>query len=241
MCGINAIYAFHPSAPTVNLDELTTCREAMHSRGPDAAGMWTSTDLRVGLGHRRLSIIDVSERANQPMLSREGDLAIIFNGEIYNYRQLRDELASAGETFDTTSDTEVVLRMYRRNGAAMLPRLRGMFAFAIWDGRTRTLFLARDPYGIKPLYYANDGRTFRVASQVKALLAEHLTAHYQAWPKMKLPALDGKTPLQAMKSPEGREMVEALLLDMEQRSKAGPGLDREILAELRATLGAPAQ
>jgi len=77
--------------------------------------------------------------------------------------------------------------------------------------------------------------------EVKALLAEHLTAHYQAWPKMKLPALDGKTPLQAMKSPEGREMVEALLLDMEQRSKAGPGLDREILAELRATLGAPAQ
>jgi asparagine synthase (glutamine-hydrolysing) len=171
MCGINAIYAFHPSAAPVNLDELTTCREAMHSRGPDAAGEWTSTDLRVGLGHRRLSIIDVSERANQPMLSREGDLAIIFNGEIYNYRQLRDELTSAGETFDTTSDTEVVLRMYRRNGAAMLPRLRGMFAFAVWDGRTRTLFLARDPYGIKPLYYANDGRTFRLASQVKALLA----------------------------------------------------------------------
>src|SRR5437762_9001731 len=122
MCGINAIYAFHPSAPLVDPDELTRTREAMRLRGPDAAGQWTSDDRRVGLGHRRLSIIDVSDRANQPMLSSDGELAIIFNGEIYNYRQLRDELAAAGEVFDTTSDTEVVLRMYRRSGAAILPR-----------------------------------------------------------------------------------------------------------------------
>jgi asparagine synthase (glutamine-hydrolysing) len=173
MCGINAIYAFHPSAPPIDRDELTRTREAMRSRGPDAAGGWCSDDLRVGLGHRRLSIIDVSERANQPLMSREGDLALVFNGEIYNYAELRQELMAGGETFHTTSDTEVVLRMYRRSGAAMLPRLRGMFAFAIWDERTRTLFLARDPYGIKPLYYSNDGRTFRLASQVKALVAGH--------------------------------------------------------------------
>jgi asparagine synthase (glutamine-hydrolysing) len=171
MCGINAIYAFHPSAPLVDEAELTCTREAMRLRGPDAAGMWISDDRRVGLGHRRLSIIDVSERANQPMRSREDDLAIVFNGEIYNYRELRDALRAAGEEFDTTSDTEVVLRMYRREGAAMLPKLRGMFALAIWDARTRTMFLARDPYGIKPLYYANDGSTVRIASQVKALLA----------------------------------------------------------------------
>jgi asparagine synthase (glutamine-hydrolysing) len=117
----------------------------------------------VGLGHRRLSIIDVNERANQPMV--HGDLVLTFNGEIYNYSDLRDDGA-----YETTSDSEVLLRMYRKFGAAMLPRLRGMFAFAIWDARTNTLFLARDPYGIKPLYYANDGRTFRFASQAKALL-----------------------------------------------------------------------
>ena len=171
MCGINGIYAFHSTAAPVDTDELTRTREALHSRGPDAAGLWVSDDQRVGFGHRRLSIIDVSDRANQPMLSRDRELATIFNGEIYNYRELRDELTASGETFDTSSDTEVVLRMYRRNGAAMLTRLRGMFAFAIWDGRTRTLFLARDPYGIKPLYYSNTSGTFRIASQVKAILA----------------------------------------------------------------------
>jgi asparagine synthase (glutamine-hydrolysing) len=169
MCGINAIYAYRASAASVDRDELVRTREAMHTRGPDAGGAWVSADGRVGLGHRRLSIIDVSERANQPMLGREGDMAIVFNGEIYNYRELAAELD--GETLATTSDTEVLLRMYRRWGAAMLPRLRGMFAFAIWDARERTLFLARDPYGIKPLYVADDGRTIRVASQVKALLA----------------------------------------------------------------------
>jgi asparagine synthase (glutamine-hydrolysing) len=170
MCGINAIYAYRASAPPVDLDELVRTREAMHTRGPDAGGAWLSGDARVGLGHRRLSIIDVSERANQPMFSREGDLAIVFNGEIYNYRELHHELLE-GETFSTTSDTEVLLLMYRRWGAAMLPKLRGMFAFAIWDARDRTLFLARDPYGIKPLYIADDGKTIRIASQVKALLA----------------------------------------------------------------------
>ena len=171
MCGINGIYAFHSAAPPVDEQELTCTREALHARGPDAAGLWISDDRRVGFGHRRLSIIDVSERANQPMLSRDRELAIIFNGEIYNYQELRDQLAAAGETFDTTSDTEVVLRLYRRDGAAMLPKLRGMFAFCIWDGRSRTLFMARDPYGIKPLYYAHTGGTIRVASQVKALIA----------------------------------------------------------------------
>src|SRR5436305_15171230 len=92
MCGINAIYAYRASAPAVDRDELVRTREAMHARGPDAGGAWLSGDGRVGLGHRRLSIIDISERANQPMLSREGDLAIVFNGELYNYRELHHEL-----------------------------------------------------------------------------------------------------------------------------------------------------
>jgi asparagine synthase (glutamine-hydrolysing) len=171
MCGINGIFSFRAEAPLVDRDELLRTREAMRLRGPDAAGMWMSDDGRTGLGHRRLSIIDVGERANQPMVSRDGRMVLTFNGEIYNYAELRAELEREGEAFDTTSDTEVVLRMYAKRGAAMLPRLRGMFALAIWDSRNRTLFLARDPYGIKPLYYANDGATFRFASQVKALLA----------------------------------------------------------------------
>ena len=171
MCGINGIFSYRADAPLIERDELLRTREAMRTRGPDAAGVWFSADERVGLGHRRLSIIDVFDRANQPMVSRDGNLVITFNGEIYNFAELRAEMERDGETFDTASDTEVVLRLYARKGGAMLAQLRGMFAIAIWDARERTLFLARDPYGIKPLYYANDGSTFRFASQVKALLA----------------------------------------------------------------------
>jgi asparagine synthase (glutamine-hydrolysing) len=171
MCGINGIVSLGAGAPPIDVDELTRTRDAMRSRGPDAAGVWLSPDGRTGLGHRRLSIIDVSDRANQPMVSSEGDLVLTFNGEIYNFRELKEELERDGETFSTTSDTEVMLRMYRKYGEGMLPRLRGMFAFGIWDAWSRSLFLARDPYGIKPLYYANDGTTFRFASQVKAILA----------------------------------------------------------------------
>ncbi len=127
--------------------------------------------MRCGLGHRRLSIIDLSERASQPMASDDGRFVVVFNGEIYNYPQLRAELETDGAHFRTTSDTEALLHLYARHGAEMVHRLRGMFAFAIWDERQRRLFLARDPYGIKPLYIANDGWTFRFASQVKALLA----------------------------------------------------------------------
>jgi asparagine synthase (glutamine-hydrolysing) len=171
MCGINAIYAYDAATQSAVEEELIRTRDAMRTRGPDAAGAWFSPDRRIALGHRRLSIIDLQERANQPMLSRDGRSAIIFNGEIYNYRELKSELEADGEKFDTTSDTEVVLRMYLRHGHTMLSRLRGMFAMAIWNDVTRTLFLARDPYGIKPLYIADDGHTIRIASQVKALLA----------------------------------------------------------------------
>jgi asparagine synthase (glutamine-hydrolysing) len=169
MCGINAIYAWHPDAPPADGDELIRTRDAMRARGPDAAGAWLSPDHRLALGHRRLAILDPDARANQPMVI--GDAVLVFNGEIYNFRELRAELRAQGDAapFTTTSDTEVLLRMYLRFGAAMLPRLRGMFALAIWD--SRRLFLARDPYGIKPLYYAEAGGTFRLASQVKALLA----------------------------------------------------------------------
>jgi asparagine synthase (glutamine-hydrolysing) len=165
MCGINAIYAYRDGAPPVDAAELTACRDAMRSRGPDGADAWVSPDGRVGVGHRRLAIIDLSPGGAQPM--RRGELVIVFNGEIYNYRELRAELRDV--EFTSQSDTEVLLRLYERHGAAMLGKLRGMFALALWDGARRRMLLARDPYGIKPLYYADDGGTLRVASQVRAL------------------------------------------------------------------------
>lgn len=171
MCGVNGIFAYHPVAGTPSEAELLSTREAMRARGPDGAGLWWSTDRRCGLGHRRLSIIDLSDRAAQPMVSEDGRYVVTFNGEIYNYKALRTELEAQGIRFRTTSDTEVLLHLYARQGGAMVNRLRGMFAIAIWDDVRRELFLARDPYGIKPLYTANDGWKFRFASQVKALLA----------------------------------------------------------------------
>ena len=169
MCGINAIFAWRADAPPVDREELLISRECMRSRGPDAADVWVSEDGRVGLGHRRLAIIDLSPAGAQPM--RRGERVIVFNGEIYNYRELRARLEGRGRTFTSHSDTEVLLALYDEMGEAMLPLLRGMFAIALWDGAKRRMLLARDPYGIKPLYYADDGGTLRVASQVKALIA----------------------------------------------------------------------
>jgi asparagine synthase (glutamine-hydrolysing) len=167
MCGINAIFAYRDSAPPVERDELIATRESMRSRGPDAADAWIAPDARVGLGHRRLAIIDLSPGGAQPM--RRGHNVIIFNGEIYNYRELRERYIAQGVEFTSQSDTEVLLQMYAAKGPDMLGDLRGMFTFVLWDGARRRMMLARDPYGIKPLYYADDGATIRVASQVRAL------------------------------------------------------------------------
>jgi len=170
MCGVAGVYAYSNSAAPVDREELRAVRDHMAARGPDGAGEWFSADGRAGLAHRRLSIIDLTERGAQPMTSADGCLVISFNGEIYNYRELRRELQARGRRFTTESDTEVLLQLYEEHGTAMLDKLRGMFAFALWDGRRRAMLLARDPFGIKPLYYADDGNTLRVASQVKALL-----------------------------------------------------------------------
>jgi asparagine synthase (glutamine-hydrolysing) len=170
MCGIVAIHAFASDAPTVDEQEVLAVRDCMVSRGPDGCGLWTSADRRTAMGHRRLAIIDPTPRAAQPMTSRDGRLTIVFNGEIYNHHELRREV-ERDYPLRTTSDTEVLLALYAREGEAMLRRLRGMFAICIWDSAKRTLFLARDPYGIKPLYYCVHGGTVRVASQVRALLA----------------------------------------------------------------------
>jgi asparagine synthase (glutamine-hydrolysing) len=171
MCGIAAIFNYGRTADYVSRDELLTIRDHMAARGPDGVGEWISADGRVGLGHRRLSIIDLSPTGAQPMFNEDKSLAIIFNGEIYNYRELRSQLTVNGYQFKSQSDTEVILKLYEERGADVVHALRGMYAFAIWDGRKKELFLARDPFGIKPLYYADNGKTIRVASQVKALLA----------------------------------------------------------------------
>lgn len=171
MCGINGIYAYHYAANPIDRDELIRTRDHMRARGPDGAGIWLDAEQRVGLGHRRLAIVDLTDAGAQPMVSADGRLIVTFNGEIYNYSELRRALEQKGRQFRSNCDTEVLLHLYAEKGPEMVHELRGMFAFAIWDSGKRSLFLARDPLGIKPLYYCDDGWTFRFASQVKALLA----------------------------------------------------------------------
>ena len=169
MCGLAAIFSYADGAPPIDREELERINEHMISRGPDGEGLWMSEDGRIGLAHRRLAIIDPGPSGAQPMAFQGNH--ITFNGEIYNFRDLRQQLIAQGRNLKTNSDTEVLLQLYDRDGPDMLNRLRGMFAFAIWDEARQGLFMARDPYGIKPLYYADDGKTLRVASQVKALRA----------------------------------------------------------------------
>jgi asparagine synthase (glutamine-hydrolysing) len=171
MCGIAGIFAYHIAANSIDCGELARIRDYMTRRGPDAAGEWRSSDGRIGLAHRRLSVIDLSDGGSQPMVSADRKLVVTFNGEIYNYRELRKNLEARGRVFRSQSDTEVLLLLYAEKGEAMVHDLRGMFAFAIWDAERKRLFLGRDPNGIKPLYYTDDGGTLRFASQVKALLA----------------------------------------------------------------------
>ncbi|MSP74806.1 MAG: asparagine synthase (glutamine-hydrolyzing) [Rhodospirillaceae bacterium] len=171
MCGIAGIFAYLDVAPPVDRAELMRINDRLAPRGPDGNRQWFSPDGRVGFAHLRLAIIDLSEGGAQPKASADGSLVITFNGEIYNYRELRAELQAKGRVFQSESDTEVLLQLYAEYGDAMVGRLRGMFAFGLWDLAQRRLLLARDPLGIKPLYWADDGWTLRFASQAKALLA----------------------------------------------------------------------
>ncbi|HKQ30930.1 MAG TPA: asparagine synthase (glutamine-hydrolyzing), partial [Burkholderiales bacterium] len=167
MCGIVGILNFDPRA-SVEEERLRRMRDVLRHRGPDAEGLMISGN--VGLGHRRLSIIDLAG-GRQPMCNRARSVWLTFNGEIYNFKALRADLEAGGCVFGTNSDTEVLLRAYEVWGEACVERLRGMFAFAIWDEQRQTLFLARDRLGIKPLYYAvsDDGILF--ASEIKGILA----------------------------------------------------------------------
>jgi asparagine synthase (glutamine-hydrolysing) len=173
MCGIVGIFRTSlpgQGGPPVDARLLDRMRDAMTHRGPDACGSWVSPDGRVGLAHRRLSIVDLSEAARQPMSNEDGSVWITFNGEIYNHAAVRPELERLGHRYRSRSDTETILHAYEEWGPACLDRLHGMFAFAIWDGRQRRLWLARDRMGKKPLYFARLGGDFVFASEIKALL-----------------------------------------------------------------------
>lgn len=171
MCGLIAAFARNGVSPA----GVTLALAAMQPRGPDGEGLWQEGG--VALGHRRLAILDLDARAAQPMQSADGRYLIVFNGEIYNFRDLRRELEREGHAFRTESDTEVLLVLFARDGEAMLDKLHGMFAFVVWDRQARRAFAARDPYGIKPLYVAKTGNGIMLASQVKALLASGQVAH----------------------------------------------------------------
>jgi asparagine synthase (glutamine-hydrolysing) len=167
MCGVAATFCY--GGGHVDRECLAQARDCMQARGPDGSGYWEDGDRRIGLAHRRLSIIDLSDRGAQPMANGDGALRVVYNGEIYNYQALRKELEGCGYRFQSDTDTEVLLHLYAEKGREMVHDLRGMYAFALWDAEREGLFLARDPYGIKPLYYADDGCALHVASQVKAL------------------------------------------------------------------------
>src|ERR1044071_6974585 len=180
MCGIAGLIEQSPEA------RIGAMLQAIEHRGRDDEGVWTSPPVndagqRISFGHRRLSIIDISSAGHQPMLSHDSRFVVILNGEIYNYRELREELIAKGHHFRTQTDTEVLLEAWAEWGEGCLDRLNGMFAFALWDDRERALYLVRDHVGIKPLYYAAVQKpdrqgvgTLVFASEIKSILASGL-------------------------------------------------------------------
>jgi asparagine synthase (glutamine-hydrolysing) len=167
MCGITGIVEAEGNLTREAAEAMT---EALRHRGPDDSGLWS--DGHCALGHRRLSIIDLSEAGRQPMSDESGEAWITYNGEIYNFQLLRKELESLGYRFRTRTDTEVIIKAYRQWGVECVKRLRGMFALAIWDSQRRRLFLARDRVGKKPLFYAQSGKRFLFASELQAIVTD---------------------------------------------------------------------
>src|SRR5258708_6085649 len=165
MCGIFGLFDADASTP-VDRRLLQRMGDVLVHRGPDGGGVYT--DHGFGMGMRRLSIIDL-KTGDQPLANEDGSVWVVFNGEIYNYRELTTELLEKGHRFATASDTEVLVHLYEEHGEACVDKLRGMFAFAVWNRSRRTLFLARDRLGIKPLYYAQTPQGFVFGSELKAV------------------------------------------------------------------------
>ena len=169
MCGIAGVVSITPFANAIGIEQtLHRMARLIAHRGPDGSDIWH--DNHAGLAHTRLAIIDLSEAGRQPMHDVQGHYVLTYNGEIYNYRELREELQAAGHHFRTETDTEVVLNGYRQGGEAVVDRLRGMFAFALWDEREKRLFMARDRVGQKPLFFARLGDVFLFGSEIKSIL-----------------------------------------------------------------------
>src|SRR3989442_2026344 len=177
MCGIVGIVHSDPARPVPPAVIRRMC-DAIRHRGPDDEGLYVQG--AVGLGMRRLSVIDLAG-GRQPIFNEDRTKVIVFNGEIYNYRELRRELLGRGHTFRSESDTETILHLYEDRGPSCVDRLRGMFAFAIWDTAARSLFLARDRFGIKPLYVTRAPWGLAFASELKALHAAGLASGELDW------------------------------------------------------------
>jgi len=170
MCGICGVFNLQLNTGLTEF-QLKGMNSTMQHRGPDDAGVWLSSDRQVGLANRRLAIIDLSPAGHQPMSNEDGTVWIAYNGEVYNFAALREGLEQAGHRFCSQTDTETLLHLYEGEGDDLVHRLRGMFAFALWDAKRRRLLLARDRVGIKPLYYAVTEGRLLFASEVKALFA----------------------------------------------------------------------
>src|SRR5918999_522628 len=175
MCGITGIFAFSDRL-SVDGPTVDTMRDTLAHRGPDDGGTWVEPGGRVALGHRRLSIVDLSSAGHQPMCNEDGTVWITFNGEIYNHLELREELERRGHRYRSWTDTETIVHLYEEEGPRCVERLVGMFAFAIWDSRRREMLLARDRLGVKPLYYAHRSDGLLFGSEAKAILAHPAVA-----------------------------------------------------------------
>ena len=170
MCGICGELTFEAGA-CVQPETLVAMREQLVHRGPDDRGLFVTDDGRAGLGFRRLRIIDLSAMANQPMSNEDGSVHVVFNGEIYNFRELRAGLIARGHRFRSHADTEVIVHLYEERGAEFVEAIDGMFAIAVWDSRLKRLVLARDRAGKKPLFYYQDARRIVFGSEIKAFFA----------------------------------------------------------------------
>jgi asparagine synthase (glutamine-hydrolysing) len=253
MCGIVGALVFPNSHFTITEPYINRMRDTMAHRGPDGVGTWVAEDGRVGLGHRRLSIIDLSDAAAQPMCNEDGRLWVSFNGEIYNHAEIRAALERiGGHRWKTDhSDTEVILHAFEQWGIDCLQKFRGMFAIALWDAKARTLWLIRDRIGIKPLYYSIHHGRITFASEIKALLQDpdqprrlHEEAFYHYLSFLTTPApqtlFDGIRKLAAgtwLRVRDNGEIEEQRYWDVWDYTKPLTGLsDEEIASQLLAVL-----
>jgi len=246
MCGIAGFQGRFSS------DMLRSMGAILAHRGPDDSGEWESAAHGVGLAHRRLSIIDLSEQGHEPMVSSDAATVLTFNGEIYNYRELREGLRSKGRIFRSESDTEVLLQMYEEYGVGALEKLNGIFAFAIWDARDQSLLVARDQLGVKPLYYSETSSGFLFASELKALLLcpevdrsidpialdQHLAFQWAVAPRTIVSGISKLEPGKALLIKDGAISREWRYYQLPYGQTPMKGSEDEIVEELRTRLAA---